>query len=221
MNTMLVSPTHGNFVFDAVFKTNHTTELETTSHPVQYGASITDHSFFQPEEVEFEFGFSDAMADVGVINHSVNAYSSLQEIMREREPLTLVTRLRRYDDMLIVQMSIPDEHAQMYGLKGSLKLKQIVIVEAAVVKVQTKISSSKGGSSSKAAVVTEESLTEVDNRSYLRILADEFGINLNLPGSNGKSATTSQGSFSSSNETIKGGGGTAMTGGGASRKKGG
>lgn len=206
MNTMLVSPTHGDIVFDAVFKTNHNVELEVTQHPVQYGASITDHSYFNPELLDFEFGYSDVMGQMGEVNHSVNAYTLLREIMAEREPLTVVTRLKQYEDMLITRLSVPDEVGQMYGLKGEIRLQQVMIVEAAIVKVQTKITSSKSGgkTASNTATSTEESLTEVDNRSYLRILGDQLGINLNIPGRDGKATTVSQGSTSSSgSKTIK------------------
>ena len=200
MNTMLISPTHGDFVFDAVFKTDHAVEMEVTSHPIQGGASITDHSFFQPEEVSFQFGYSDVMAETGEMNHSVNAYTRLREIMEEREPLTLVTRLKRYENMLITQLSVPDEVGQMYGLKGEIRLRQIFIVEASIVKVQTKITSSKSGATKKATT-TEESVGEAELKSTLYVgLTEKLGYVWN--GADGKATTVDKGS-TTGEKTIK------------------
>ena len=189
MNTMLVSPTHGDIVFDAVFKTDHTTELEVTQHPVQNGASITDHSFLQPESVGFQFGYSDVMGQTGEVNHSVNAYALLREIMAEREPLTVVSRLHQYDNMLITQLSVPDEMGQMFGLKGEIRLQQVIQVEAAIVKVQTKITSSKSGGTT-AKPLNEQSLSEIEDVSEWRRINDSLGVSTNIAGSDGKASTS-------------------------------
>lgn len=202
MNTMLISPTHGDFVFDAVFRTDHTLELEVTQHPVQKGTSITDHSFFQPEEISFTFGYSDVMAETGEVNHSVNAYAHLREIMTEREPVVLVTRLWRYENMLITQLSAPDEVGQMFGLRGELRLRKIIVVEASIVKVKTKITSSKGTTTAKP--LNEESLDPIELVSVIRRGTDAVGVHTTFEGADGKASTEWVGPVVNKGATVKG-----------------
>ena len=201
---MLVSPTHGDIVFDAVFRTDHTVELEVTQHPVQYGASISDHSYFQPEQIGFQFGYSDVMSETGEMNHSVNAYAKLREIMAEREPLTVVTRLKQYENMLIVYLSVPDEVRQMNGLKGEIRLQQILIVEAAIVKVQTKITSSKSGTANKTTASNAESLSEIPYESELFRMTEGTWAESTFEGSGGKASTDYKAPVHNKGKTIKG-----------------
>lgn len=142
--TLIRSPSFGDFVFDAVLSAEHTREVTVTSHPVQYGAEIADHSYIEPEAVSIQIGMSDVMAEIGQAAHSVNAYAQLVQMMEARELVTLVTRLGTYDDMIIVSMSVPDEFATMNGLKAQIGFRHVTIVTAAVVLVQNKIGSSKG-----------------------------------------------------------------------------
>lgn len=141
VKTMINSPTYGRFVFDAVFNTSHNANLMVTEHPVQSGGSVADHAFMEPDEVQLEIGMSDVATSVGT-NHSVNAYTRLRAIMAAREPVTLVTRLKTYQNMLIVSLSAPDDYTTMYALRASVGFKQINIVSVSTVKVQQTVSAS-------------------------------------------------------------------------------
>ena len=147
VKTMIKSPTFGKFVFDAVFHTDHQSNVTVTQHPVQVGAPVSDHAYQEPDEVTLEIGMSDAM--VGVANnHSVNAYNTLRAIQAKREPVTLVTRLWTYQNMVLTSISAPDDQTTMYGLKATLYFQSVDIVKVSVVKVQQTVSASKGSGSS-------------------------------------------------------------------------
>ena len=62
VTTMIVSPTYGRFIFDAVFSTDHSANATVTQHPVQSGASISDHAYMEPDEVSVEIGMTDTAA---------------------------------------------------------------------------------------------------------------------------------------------------------------
>ncbi len=141
VKTMINSPTYGRFVFDAVFDTSHNANLMVTEHPVQSGGSVADHAFMEPDEVQLEIGMSDVATSVGT-NHSVNAYTRLRAIMASREPVTLVTRLKTYQNMLIVSLSAPDDYTTMNALRASVGFKQINIVSVSTVRVQQTVSAS-------------------------------------------------------------------------------
>lgn len=141
--TMIVSPTHGMFVFDAVFSTEHRLNITTTQHPVQQGASISDHAYIEPDEVSIEVGMSDAAISAGGESHSVNAYEQLRAIAEARRPVTLVTRLHTYSNMVITSLSAPDDKTTMNALKATVYFQKINIVAVATMRVQQTVSGSK------------------------------------------------------------------------------
>lgn len=142
--TMIISPTFGNFIFDAVFNTDHSANLTVTQHPVQSGASISDHAFMEPDEVNIEIGMTDVAAGASDgSSRSVNAYTQLRAIMELREPVTLITRLKTYSDMIVTSMSAPDDVKTMHALRASIYFQKINIVNVSTVTVQETVTSSK------------------------------------------------------------------------------
>lgn len=144
VTTMIVSPTYGQFIFDAVFMTNHSANATVTQHPVQSGASISDHAYMEPDEVSIDIGMTDTAASIsGGASRSVNAYTQLRVIMELREPVTLVTRLRTYRNMLITSISAPDDYNTMNALRASIVFQQVNVVSMSTVTVQEMVTSSK------------------------------------------------------------------------------
>ena len=138
INTMFQT-SMGDFVFDAVFSTEHHANLVVTEHPVQSGASIADHAYMEPDEISLEIG----MSDTGGEGRSVRMYQMLKQLMMRREPMRVVTRFENYENMLIMSMSAPDNYETMHAFKASLVIKQVKIVSVATVQVQQTVSASK------------------------------------------------------------------------------
>ncbi|HEY3987938.1 MAG TPA: hypothetical protein VGM02_01485 [Acidobacteriaceae bacterium] len=119
------------YVFDAIYRVQHSRRLRMTEHPVQSGASISDHAFILPAKVSLEIGMSDAMDAFtpGVFtsnaSKSVSAYETLVSLQTGRQPLTLTTRLDTYTNMLIESIDAPDTKETRYGLKATVVLNQI------------------------------------------------------------------------------------------------
>ncbi|MDR1599457.1 MAG: hypothetical protein LBS11_06270 [Oscillospiraceae bacterium] len=108
--TLIISPTLGRLLFDAVLKVDHSMNVTVTQHPAQYGAAVADNAFLEPEQPSIDIGMSDVMTSLDTIagasaNRSVTAYEALRGIAQRREFITLVTRLRTYQNLLIT--SIP------------------------------------------------------------------------------------------------------------------
>lgn len=153
--TMLITSDGETFVFDAVLSAEHKSSVSVTSHPVQYGASIVDHAINEPDEVMLSVGMTDTMEGVDS-NHSVNAFAKLKQITESRKVVSLVTRLGRYENMLITSLSAPDDYTTMYGLKANIIFTHIEIVPVSVVTVQQTVSSSKTSGSSSGATQTKD-----------------------------------------------------------------
>jgi hypothetical protein len=104
-----------------------------TEHPVQNGASIVDHAFLVPAVVTLEIGMSDVMASYtpgqysGSNSKSVSAYQTIKTLQGLRVPLLLATRLDQYKNMLIEDVSSPDDITTLYGARIRIRMKQIII----------------------------------------------------------------------------------------------
>jgi hypothetical protein len=142
------------YVFDAVYRVMHSRRIRMTEHPVQSGASISDHAFIMPAKVSLEIGMSDAMDAFapGVFesnaSKSVSAYQILVALQQGRQPLTLNTRLDTYANMLVESIDAPDTKETRYGLKASVMLSQIftgtVTAQSVSARPQTSDSTSVG-----------------------------------------------------------------------------
>ena len=140
----------GGLVFDAVLKTDHTSKLTVTSHPIESGANISDHAFIEPAEITVEIGMTDCNG-VGV---SDKMFKSLQALQFSRQRITVVTRYRTYQNMLIVSMSVPDDFMTMNALKAMLMLREIPVVGTQTVTVAERASrqAQKSGSTNNGTV---------------------------------------------------------------------
>lgn len=188
--TMIISPTFGNFFFDAVFSTDHSANLTVTQHPVQSGASISDHAFMEPDEVSIEIGMTDvASGSSDGSSRSVNAYTQLRAIMELREPVTLITRLKTYSDMIITSISAPDDVKTMNALRASIYFHRLHIVSVSTVTVQETVTSSKtststtsekksaGDATAKTSTTTKTTkATSEPSTSVLKKIANALGL---------------------------------------------
>jgi hypothetical protein len=147
------------YFFDAFLKESHTGSVRITDHPVQGGASISDHAYNLPDKLTIEIFVSDVM-DVLVKNQfseyttkSVSAYEVLRELKEARQPLEINTRLRIYEDMIIENMFITDDYKSRNSLRCSVSFRQIIMAsvstEIVVLKrKQQAVQENKGGDTS-------------------------------------------------------------------------
>jgi len=93
----------GNVIIECSIEEAYSDKLEITEHPVEAGASITDHSYLRPSEVVFKCGWSNssAAAVVGAVSALVNKvnsaavdyvtgiYSQLLALQEAQQPITI------------------------------------------------------------------------------------------------------------------------------------
>lgn len=128
----------GGLVFDAIIKTDHTSKLTVTTHPIESGAKIADHAFVEPAEISVEVAVSDSEINKGTFgsgNRSLNAFRELLKLQTSRSLITVVTRFKTYRNMLITSVSVPDDYTTMNAFKASLMLREIPIVSTSRVSV--------------------------------------------------------------------------------------
>jgi hypothetical protein len=134
----------GKFIFDAYLNIQHDSNLKITEHPIQSGSDVSDHAYMEPQTVTFEIGMSDVMHDIsdssfnkftGDFTRSINAYQMLRRLQSERIPIKAITRLWSYSNMLIENISAPDDNKTAFGLRATVTLKEIFVVNVTTVKI--------------------------------------------------------------------------------------
>lgn len=145
------STAQGNYMFDAYFNIDHESKLSITEHPIQTGASISDHAYMEPRTLTFEVGMSDVMEDLSLYvsgiqsfnngdsaSRSVNAFTVIQKLQSDRIPIDVYTRLGTYKNMLIESIMAPDTKETVFALKATITLKEIFVVNVTTVKVSAR-----------------------------------------------------------------------------------
>jgi len=136
----------GDLLFDAILKTDHSSKVTATSHPIESGASISDHAFVEPVEISIELAVSDSERNRGTFgsgNRSVKAFQELIELQTSRKLITVVTRLKTYHNMLILSVSAPDDYTTMNAFRAVVILREIPVVSTSRVSVTARASSTQ------------------------------------------------------------------------------
>ena len=94
-----------------------------------------------------------AISDVGS-GRSINAWQALKSMQLERAPLTVTTRLQTYENMIIEELSAPDDYMTLNALKCTVHLKQIIFANVAEVAVSQRKSTAAPTSGGKQPVQT-------------------------------------------------------------------
>lgn len=134
-------PTTGNetvYVFDGVLRAEHDQRAVVTLDPVQTGAPLSDHAFIVPPQLMIEIAMSDAMQSFFLgqwadgPSKSVSAYQTLVAIQQQRLPISIATRLRQYDNMLITEIRADEEARTANALKAYVTFTQILTASVEV-----------------------------------------------------------------------------------------
>lgn len=139
---------------DATVSESHNGEVEVTEHPVEFGANITDHArpkavmltiegivsntplnrTQQRRKVNLGFSFSfetTTIADqiVGQPGVAEAAFAQLQAMRDNPQPITIATKYRTYESMVITSLVVPRNASTGDAVRFTATFKQVVIVK--------------------------------------------------------------------------------------------
>lgn len=169
----------GGLYFDAILKTDHTAKITMTDHPVESGANITDHAYIEPDEVSLELGVSDSAIEAssfGTGARSVTAYQELRKLQRSRQPMTIITRLQTYKNMLISTITAPDDYSTMNALKATIMCREVMIVSTETVTVSPRASQEPQKTGSTNSGAKQPDSTSSGSQSILKQAASQLGL---------------------------------------------
>lgn len=123
---------------DATTSRDATQTVEVTDHPIESGASVTDHQIIRPIEIKIEGMLVDfplgAQAAEGEPGRAFRLFEMLDAAQLDGELLTVIGPDRQWERMKIVTLSAPTRR------KGTIKftasLKQVRVVETQTVAVR-------------------------------------------------------------------------------------
>jgi hypothetical protein len=140
--------TVGVVQFDASISETHARECQVTDHPVEEGATISDHIRRTPEKLDVNgivtnhpLIFLASVQAVSPLTDDLSpvtdraelAYSKLRELMDNGELVTVVTSLWEYSNMAITSMSVTRDVQNGNVLNCSLSLREVIIAKTETV----------------------------------------------------------------------------------------
>ena len=133
----------GGYFFDGFMQVEHNIELQTTSNPVETGASVVDHAYVKPAELVMKVMMSDVHQSLvpgqftGASFRSVNAWQVLRKLQSDRIPMSVFTRLGLYTNMLITKLTASDTAETFRALSAEVTLREIPVARVKTVKISS------------------------------------------------------------------------------------
>lgn len=115
----------GEFTGFITFDETGTDKVTLTKHPVQQGATISDHAYKEPTlltmTIQYRAGFfSDSLSD---------KYEEFLELQNTREPLTVYTGKRTYINMVLISVGNTTNKETENVLRLNLSFEEVILVE--------------------------------------------------------------------------------------------
>ena len=131
----------GGYFFDGFTQVSHSRSVEVTENPVETGASIVDHAYVKPSELTITVLMSDVHQSLipgqfdNSYSRSVNAWNILKKLQEDRIPMSVLTRLGLYSNMLITEIKSTDTSETFRGLQADVTLREIPVARVKTVKI--------------------------------------------------------------------------------------
>ncbi len=124
------------FPLDMVETEQHDMSADVTKHPVESGATISDHVIFSPRELTLTNAVvsntplgSVALDPSRLIGKPASfAYERLKKVFTDKQPVTVITALEKYENMVLDKLTVPVEHKTFGGLVFTAHFTHIDIV---------------------------------------------------------------------------------------------
>lgn len=118
----------GSIELDVTLRESHKYSSRATTYPIEDGSILSDHIIRDPVIVVLEGVVTDTPISVlSTFNRSVDAFNRLVELHTNREVVTVVTGLKKYDSMTITQLNVPREIRTGQSLTFNIELQEIVV----------------------------------------------------------------------------------------------
>ena len=135
--TVLFSPRNiAGFVANVTIEEQHVDRMRITEHPVEQGASITDHSYKEPARLVIRAGWSNSSPQaLGNPFYIQTIYQSFLALQASRQTFDIITGKRAYTNMLIEVLMETTDKEHENAMMLVLECKEIIIATTQTVTV--------------------------------------------------------------------------------------
>ncbi len=189
----------GGIELDAVLTETHSNQVRLTKNPVELGADITDHAIIEPKRINIVANVSDNPLGVAAFGQIVDlatglfgtstsqnitrsnaAYNAMVQLMEQREPIEVQTKLRLYENMVITNLTTTQDKDTSRIVSILLTLEEVLITESQIIKLdadQLEEGSAREQGTSPENKGRQEPVTpsKTTNKSVLKSVADWVG----------------------------------------------
>lgn len=189
----------GGIELDAVLSETHNNQVRLTKNPVELGADITDHAVVEPKKINIQAQVSDTPLGTAAFGQIVDlvaglfgtstaqnitrsnaAYNAMVQLMEEREPIEVQTKLKLYQDMVITSLSVTQDKNTSRIVLMNISLEEVLITESQIVKLtpeQLQEGSAREQATSAEKKGRQEPVTpsETTNKSVLKSITSWVG----------------------------------------------
>jgi hypothetical protein len=134
-----------------------TDDLEITQHPIQDGASITDHAFLKPAELSLSIVFSAQQAPLP------ETYANLLALQASRVPFQVITGKRTYKNMLFRSLGCTTDLTTENLLSISATLQEVLLVNVETITVAPRAKQKNPGVTAATSTTGEKQVQTLDN----------------------------------------------------------
>lgn len=164
---------------DASVTERHSAAVELTKHPIEAGASPTDHARVMPDRLQLEALFTDTpVGQPRREGYAVEQYKRLLELKDARRGVTVRTAVRTYTAMMLTACDLPRDYRQGDAVRVSLTFEQVRFVASQRVRLTAtaRPSSVPKKPQEKVGQSKQVGTPATQRRSFLKSLGDSFGV---------------------------------------------
>lgn len=134
--TTILSETDGNgIVIDAVVAEEHGIKVDTTEHPVERGANVSDHRRVKPDRIKLKGIMSNYPVKLfasagGAKDYVINTWDMFKKWRDRGDLVTITTSLETYESMMIEDVTVPRDSKRGNVLEFDVIAKRLRIVDS-------------------------------------------------------------------------------------------
>ncbi len=124
-------------VVDTYTEETHEITITKTDYPVETGSSNTDNAVREPDRLKLEGWVSDVLIpESSIVNvpngRNAEAWSRIRQIAEAREPISVVTNLRNYDNMIILKVTHHKSVRTGQALRFTIQLEELLFASTQI-----------------------------------------------------------------------------------------
>lgn len=178
------SPKIGDLTLDAELSETHERSAEVSEWPIEQGSDISDHRAILPEVVNIEGVVSSAPTSFAQIAGPLaplsipEGFRALEALFQLKTVITVVTRLKVYENMVITRLSIPQNQDVGEAVYFTMELRNIRTVSTQRVAVEPEAPEKSAPKTNQGKKPPKQSAPDLsqDPDSVLNQIEDFFGI---------------------------------------------